>query len=172
MKKIALLAIAAGASAAFAQPATYLDLGVIGSGGTYIFNTDDSVLVTGGNMDTELGLWDSVGTLLDADDDGSDTPGLWSEIEIELAEGVYWLAVSEFNSVFEDGWVNSGSALEDGESGTAIMNINGAFAGSLEFSDTSDQESAFFRVEVVPTPASASLLALGGMAAGRRRRSA
>ncbi len=169
MKKIALLVLAAGASAAIAQPAVFVDLGVIGGEGTYIFNTDSSVMVTGSNIDTELGLWDNAGILLDADDDGS-ALSLWSEISAELTEGVYWLAVSEFNSTFENDWINTGSAFEDGESGTAVLNINGSFAGSSDVSDLSHQESAFFRVEVIPSPASASLLALGGIAAGRRRR--
>lgn len=171
MKKIALSAITLSMAAgmAAAQPAAFTDLGVIGGEGVYVFDTENTVNVTGGNTDTELGLWDAAGTLLDADDDGA--TGLWSEISANLSAGVYYLGIGEFNSVFEDGFLNTGSSWESGELSDVDLNINGMLAGEHNGAgDQLDQETAFFQVTVVPAPASAGLLAFGGLVATRRRR--
>ncbi len=165
---VALFAIAGVAQA---QPTDFLDLGVIGGEGTYSFDTTGSTNHGGGDLDTEIGLWDAAGTLLAADDDGLGFP--FSIVTEDLTAGVYWIGISEFNSVFEDGWVNSGSAFEADESGTTVLNINGVFAGQKDAGDeatTGLPETAFYKVTVVPAPASLALLGLGGLAAARRRR--
>jgi hypothetical protein len=172
MKKLALLALVAGTSAAVAQPASFIDLGVIGGEGIYVFNTDNSVNTAPNtfNTDTEMGLWDAAGTLIAADDDGS-ALNLWSQITANLTAGMYFIGISEFNSVFENGFLNTGTGFEGGDLANLDLNINGTLAG--EFNNASDQlaqETAFFKVTVVPAPASAGLLAFGGLLAARRRR--
>jgi len=169
-------ALAVSASAALAAPLTYTDLGIIGGSGSYTFDTVGSVHTgTGqtGDVDTELAIWAVDGMLLAQDDD--DGPGLFSLITIDLDPGTYFLGISEFNSIFEDDFINSGSGFETDEAATAMLNINDAFAGSIVgLNDSFDQETGFFQVTVanVPVPAALPLLA-SGMAllgfAGRRR---
>lgn len=176
MNKIALIATAGIASFAVAQPASFVDLGTIGAPGTYSFDTAGSFNITGGfDLDTEIGLWDAAGTLLADDDDGLGFP--FSIVTEDLGAGMYFVGIGEFNSVFEDGFGNSGSSLEDGESGDAVLNINSVFAGSQIFDAVAGAdgiaapgETAFFKVTVVPTPGAAAVLGLGGLVAVRRRR--
>lgn len=174
MNKVAISAIALSMAAgmAAAQPAAFDDLGVIGGEGVYVFDTENSinVLISTGNTDTELALWDAAGTLIDSNDDTIGL-GFWSEVTANLAAGVYYLGIGEFNSIFEDGFINSGSSWESGELSDVDLNINGVLAGEHNGAgDHLDQETAFFQVEVVPAPASAGLLAFGGLVATRRRR--
>ncbi len=163
MKKfLAIAAVAGLATAAAAQPASFIDLGEIGGPGNYTFDTN------GSPFDTELGLWDNTGTLLFSDDDGGD--GLNSLINADLTEGMYWLGVSEFNSIFENGWLNTGSAFEGGDDAQVTLNINTVFAGGGLAGAALEQETLFFKVTVVPAPGAAALLGLGGLVALRRRR--
>lgn len=168
---LAIAALAAAAGTVAAQPANFLDLGVIGGEGAYTFDTIGSFMTSSqSDMDTELGLWDNAGTLIDQDDDGAGFP--FSLINANLTAGVYWLAISEFNSDFANGWVNNGTMFESGEFGDCVVNIDGVFAGSrvAGHPDTGNEPNAFFKVTVVPAPASMALLGLGGIAAIRRRR--
>lgn len=178
MQKVSFLALAIAicfTATAQAQPPSFVDLGVIGTpGSTFIFNTDNSLFDGGANIDTELGLWDSSGILISSDDDGS-AVGLFSEITETLPAGEYFLGISEFNSVFEDGFVNSGTGFEAGEFGTVTLNIDGAFAGSQIAGnpDTGFEQTGFFRVEVSAVPEPTSVLVLfgtAGLALVRRRR--
>lgn len=168
-----LAVVAAMAAVANAQPGSFIDLGNIGAAGTYIFDTVGTTdVVTGANVDTELGIWDMGGTLLAANDDFGGT--LFSQITIDLTDGMYFLGVSEFNSVFGDGFVNTGDAFEGGDDANVVLNINGAFAGGGVAGSFLDQETLFFKVtvgNVIPEPTSAGLLALGlvGLVARRRR---
>ena len=153
----------------FAQPVTFTDLGVIGDSGTYVFNTDNSVFTAGGtgNVDTELGLWDDSGVLLASDDDGSALAS-WSEITITLAPGVYFLGNSEFNSVFADVFLNTGTAFEAGEVANLTLNIDGSLAGTISgVSEAFDQETGFFRIELsAPACPDVSNLMAGNFADG------
>jgi hypothetical protein len=170
---ISIAAIAALAGSASAAPASFIDLGVIGAPGSYTFNTDGSFNTAFQfDADTELGLWDSAGTLLGEDDDGS-AVGLFSEITVNLPAGEYFLGISEFNSDFEDGFLNILNPLEAGDVIDVVLNINGSFAGSQTIQDLGTDgtaETGFFRVEVIPAPGAAGLLGLAGLAAARRRR--
>lgn len=165
---IAIAIVGSLISTAEAQPPTFLDLGDIGDAGLFVFDTE------GSGFDTELGLFDSDGLVLDSDDDGG--PGLESEIEFNLPDGTYFLAISEFNSVFEDGFLNTGTAFEPGETATAILNINGTFGGSLDIGEAAGlDETGFFQVTVgggaIPEPTSALvLIGAAGTALLRRRR--
>lgn len=76
---------------------------------------DGNVLITttdGG--DTELGLWDSNGDLIDDDDDGGE--GLFSSLLVELDDGLYVIGGSVFNVRFEDDFRVVGDGLEQGDS--------------------------------------------------------
>ncbi|MEM1183860.1 MAG: DVUA0089 family protein [Planctomycetota bacterium] len=169
--KTAIFAVAGAAAVALAQPASFDDLGVIGGEGTYSFDTTGSFNVTGAfDLDTEIGLWDASGTLLDSDDDGLGFP--FSIVTADLSAGMYFIGIGEFDSIFGDGFTNTGTSLEDGEQGDAVLNINGSFAASQIFDAVpgGNGETAFFKVTVVPAPGAAALLGLGGLAAVRRRR--
>jgi hypothetical protein len=150
MKKITFLMVAAlVAFTAYGQaPTDFLDLGEIGEEGEYVFDTVGSVHTDAssstGNVDTELGLWDESGTLVDSNDD---TTGLFSKITATLVPGVYFLGSSEFNSLFEDGFINSGTGFEDGDVADMVLNINGALAGTVEdVTNAFEQGTAFLEL--------------------------
>ena len=175
-------AIVGFSATANAQPADFVDLGNIGAAGNFVFDTTGSTNITnGGNLDTEIGLFDSSGILLDNDDDGLGFP--FSVIDIDLAPGEYFVAISEFDSIFADGFSVTGTQFEAGESGEAVLNINGLLAASLVIGDAATTgllEVAFFRFEigdadVIPLPAAFPLF-LAGLAglriAGRKKKTA
>ena len=167
---IAGAAVALTAVSAFGQPASFVDLGVIGGEGTYSFDTSGSLNITGGfDLDTEIGLWAGDGTLLASDDDGLGFP--FSIVTEALTAGEYYIGIGEFDSIFEDGFINSGTSLED-ENALAVLNIDGVFADSQDLigSNTVDGETAFWRVEVIPAPGAVALAGLAGVAGLRRRR--
>ena len=124
-------------------PTNSINLGIVGPSGSYTLDT------IGSGFDTEIGIWDATGNLLASDDDGG--PGTESSVTINLTDGIYFVAISEFSSTFEDGFVNSGSAFEPGDLETAVLNINGNSLGSIQIGeDLSVDETAFFRFEVGP----------------------
>ena len=133
------------ASTAVAQPDSFINLGIVGQSGSFTLDT------IGSGFDTEIGIWDANGALLISDDDGG--PGTESSATLTLTDGVYFVAISEFNSVFEDGFVNSGTAFEAGDIETAILNINGSQFGSRTIGeDPTVDETAFYRFQVGGTP--------------------
>ena len=164
---------------AFAQPASFTDLGVIGPPGTYDFSSENSLNTapSAGNTDTEIGLWDAAGTLLAANDDT--TLGgycCWSAISENLAAGDYYIGIAEWNSVFANGFLNTGSAWEPGELSDVVLNINGVQAGTyVGASDALDQETVFFKVTiqaivgtppVISCPADIMINTTGGLCTG------
>ncbi|MBB80003.1 MAG: hypothetical protein CMN02_03205 [Roseibacillus sp.] len=97
-----------------------INLGVIGSERTTI--SVDTFLTT---FDTELGLFNSDGDLLDSDDDtpnpltGSNTQ---SQIQLPLpVAGTYYLAAAQYNTTFADGFSVSGGP----SGGVILLNYNG-----------------------------------------------
>lgn len=181
MKSAVLFAALAAAGATSAQPMSFIDLGAIGNAGNYVFDTAGTVALQGGDIfadvDTEMAIWDASGLLLDQNDDPPGGAfGDPSEITIDLAEGVYYIAVSEFNSVFGDDFLNDvvTPPFEDGDIYAVDLRANGSLIGEADVGFDSatgfDNQTQFFRVEVVPAPGTAALLGLGGLAAARRRR--
>jgi hypothetical protein len=133
-----------------------IDLGVLGVAG------DFDITTFGSDFDTELGLYNALGGLI-ANNDDEDGPTLQSQIIETLAEGTYYIAVGGFNSSFAgDFGATGGNAA-----GNLVLNVNGdQVAGGA----TTAGQIQWYSFQVVPTPASASLLAFGGLLAARRRR--
>ena len=143
------------------DPGAYLDLTTNGS----------TIPDTGGNADTEIGLYDSDGVLIATDDDdglqfrSALSFGTGSGLSLgdlfdlggdslaggedgELFAGTYYLAIADWDHTFADGFVVNPVP------GTQVAPHN-------------------WRLEVysnIPAPAGLALAGLGGLAAARRRR--
>ncbi len=180
MQKAAFIAAVAGAAGfAVAAPSSFIDLGVVGTPGSYTFDTFGSELVQDAfgddvprDADTEIALYDAGGVVLAENDDAGGT--LLSEISLNLSAGVYFVAVGEFNSIWEPNFVNSGTSFEDGDIAEIDVNLNGSLVDEVTMGFDSatgfENQTQFWRLEVVPTPGAAGLLGLAGLAAVRRRR--
>lgn len=149
-----------GAPAAV-QP-TAIDLGVLGGPGNYVIDS------LGSDFDTELGLYDQAGNLISNNDDFG---GLQSLIDVAadtaflgLDPGTYFVALGGFNTAYgaTDFGVTAGTAA-----GNYELAINGNL---LDSGSLGTGEIQWFSFTVVPAPGAAGLLALGGLAAVRRRR--
>lgn len=116
------------------------------TGGALSFDTEGTTL--SGTNDTELGLYDSAGVLVDLDDDsGTGNLSLLSFADGELAAGQYYLAVGAFNTVFEGDFLASSGSTQTGS-----LVVNGLSPASP-----------------VPEPASMAALGVGALALLRRR---
>lgn len=131
-----------------------IDLGVLGVAGEFDIDT------FGSDFDTELGLYGALGNLIANNDDAV---GLQSQVIETLAEGTYYIAVGGFNSIFAGGFGATGGNA----AGNLVLNVNGDQVAS---GATTGGQIQWYSFQVVPTPASASLLAFGGLLAARRRR--
>ncbi|MEO1534099.1 MAG: hypothetical protein AAFS11_00870 [Planctomycetota bacterium] len=102
-----------------------------------------------GDNDTEIGLYDASGNLIATNDDEDFGAGILTSVLNDstvgaLADGTYFVAVGNFNTVF-------GPAFDVTSDSTAV--------GETKLT-----------ASFIPAPASAALLGLGGLAAARRRR--
>ncbi|MFG0274568.1 MAG: hypothetical protein ACF8QF_05890 [Phycisphaerales bacterium] len=148
-------------SQAATGPTAFTDLGVVAT-------TSDvfSINTFGSGFDTELGLFNSWGGLIDNNDDAGGT--LQSEIAgLQLAAGEYYFNLGGFNTIYGAGGFE---ALVDAglgsDGGTFVGDINGiAFGGTL-----SADSNVWYRFEVVPTPGAAVTFAMAGLFCARRRR--
>lgn len=179
----ALLIVAAMAAVATAQPATFTDLGNIGTAGSFTFDTVGSAILPAGTnpggalVDTELALWDAAGVLLDENDDDPSIPSFQSQIVATLGPGTYFLGIGEFNATFADNFVNTGTGFEAGESANIVLNVLGSLgplSGSAVAGDDGSgfEETAFFQVTVsaIPEPTTGVVIAMGGLIGLSRRR--
>jgi len=100
------------------QPPVAMDLGILGGSGSYDINS------FGSDFDTELGLYNSNGNLLANNDDAGGT--LQSQVIQSLGEGVYYIALGGFNTVYSGLFgVTPGNA-----SGNYILTVNGQIESS------------------------------------------
>lgn len=138
-------------------PSSFIDLGAIAS------DTDSFTIDSfGSDFDTELGLYNNMGILLDTNDDAG---GLQSELAVSnLAQGDYWVALGGFNTNYGDGFDATADAGSAG--GNAVLNYNGQTTNTAVASETVQ----WFHFNVTPAPSSIALLGLGGLAMARRRR--
>lgn len=152
-----------------AAPSSFIDLGAV-AGEFEPFSID----TFGSGMDTELGFFNHAGGLAEANDDAGG--GLESELLVPgLPAGDYFFNVGGFNTNYGEGGFEAlvGSSGSDG--GDFVINISSlalpsalrsqAYAGTLD-ADTNQ----FFRITIVPTPGTAAILGVVGLAGIRRRR--
>jgi hypothetical protein len=134
-----------------------VDLGVVANESD-IFNIGTEA----SDFDTEIGLYSSTGALLANDDDSG--AGLTSLISgNQLAAGTYYLAVGGFNTSFAPFFSVTGGS-DTGNVGGLVNNTT--FTGEI----TAPGQVLWYSFSVVPTPGAFSVLAMGGVIAGRRRR--
>lgn len=140
-------------------PSSFINLGVVADDDD-IFSLDTA----GSDFDTEIGLFNDFGGLIASNDD--DFPNLTSLIDnIQLEAGTYYFSVSGFNTNFNnDGFGAVPGLGSDG--GSIGGSINGVtFSGSV-----ASESVQWYSFQVVPTPGALSVLGLGALVAGRRRR--
>ncbi|MEL6499501.1 MAG: PEP-CTERM sorting domain-containing protein [Planctomycetota bacterium] len=157
-----------GAPAAV-QPAA-IDLGVLGNDG------DNFVIDSfGSGFDTELGLYAQDGVLVSTNDDA--VAGVFGPSEIDVADdtafdglgaGEYFIALGGFNTIYDatDFGANPDAGL-GAEGGDFVVSVNGV---EVATGSQPADSITWLKFTVVPAPASAALLGLGGLAAVRRRR--
>ncbi len=122
----------------------------------------------GSDFDTELGLYDSEGTLLVFNDDAEFGEAGPSEIILSegLEPGVYYVALTGYQALFADGFEVDVDTPQGSEGGMFDLTIN----SFLVQGDHPADSVSWFSFEVVPAPSSMAAFALGGVFAGRRRR--
>ncbi|MEQ8768982.1 MAG: hypothetical protein RIB60_00580 [Phycisphaerales bacterium] len=140
------------ASFEFSGGVSATNLGNLGSNVTFDTN--------GSGADTEIAVYTLDGILVDTNDDNGGG-GLWSLLNLSLADGSYLLVVGTFNASFGDG-----AAIGGAGSGSSVLNVNGNTVASGQLASGQLDVYSF----TIPAPGSAALLGLGGLAAIRRRR--
>ncbi len=139
------------------SPADAIALGILGDEATVI-SLDTFGSATG---DTELGIFDSEGNFLLANDDAP-TGGLQSSLAFTALEGTYFVAAGEWNTGFSNDFGATGPS-----GGLITLNHNnGSSTGTI-----SESGALWFSFGIVPEPSSMSLIALAGLTFLRRRRS-
>ncbi|MEO1129038.1 MAG: hypothetical protein AAFX05_04930 [Planctomycetota bacterium] len=141
-------------------PASFIDLGSVN-------NTPFTIDTLGSDFDTELGFFNSAGGLAEADDDGAGFPLSLLDVPA-LPEGMYFFNAGGFNTIYGSGGYE---AIVDGglgsEGGNLVLNFNGGEVYNAALAADTNQ---WFKITVVPTPGTAGLLAVAGLAGVRRRR--
>jgi hypothetical protein len=141
-------------------PSSFIDLGSVN-------NSPFTIDTIGSDFDTELGFFNSAGGLADADDDGAGFPLSLLNVPA-LPEGMYFFNAGGFNTIYGAGGYE---AIVDGglgsEGGNLVLNFNGSEVYNAPLAADTNQ---WFKITVVPTPGTAGLLAVAGLAGVRRRR--
>lgn len=152
-----------------------------------------------GAIDGEIFLFDSnLNEIGHNDDDNTVVTGLSSRLDANLLPGTYYIAIGDFNTAsrtqngatanggnanyadrsttgnrtdFTDLLVRSSGLARaaNGDFGLSLA-FNGGAAAITESDGATGQEVEWYVITVIPTPGTASLLALGGLLSLRRRR--
>jgi hypothetical protein len=121
-------------------------------GDQLVIDTLGSLTAAGfSGVDTEIGLYDSLGNLVVTNDDIAFPANPESRVVRNpgaLAAGTYYLAVTQFNGIFNPGWNVTASASSSGDFSGSNIRVN----------------------FTVPAPSSLALIGMGGLLAARRRR--
>lgn len=118
-------------------------------------------------FDTEIGLYDSAGNLLDSDDD--DGFGAQSVLSYGAGSGELLGGTGTTDTLAVIGAGQDGGMLAAGEYYVVIGGFNTVF-GASNFSVTAGTATGDFKLTIVPAPGALALLGLGGLVAARRRR--
>lgn len=138
-----------------------IDLG--GIDGTIQLNTLGTTLAP--NNDTEIALYSNSGIKLFENDDFGG--GLLSAINAgELPDGVYYVAVAGFNTVFGNGWATTSTSPHAGNAVLNVTNGTDTLTGSGNLAAAGVNWYCF----TVPTPGALAIVGMGGLVAIRRRR--
>ena len=139
----------------------------IGGSETYV---DISTSFGSGSTDTEIGLFDAAGNVLGSDDDNG--IGRASTLSYGTGSGLMLGDSGELSGGFAAG--GDGAMLSSGTYYVAFggfdTTFSNGFGASSTFFDFDDAPMTLTVYAGVPTPASASLLAAGGLIVARRRR--
>lgn len=143
-------------------PPTSIHLGAIGPGPLTIH--------TGGSgIDTEIGLYNSLGILIAEDNDGlNSSPGESRLAGQDLPAGTYYLAVTRFTSDSQFGPL-SFAATGVGDTATSALSVGNGI-DLLSGSGALPAGGVTWYSFTVPTPSAAALLGIGTLATLRRRR--
>jgi hypothetical protein len=119
-------------------------------------------------FDTELGLYDSNGSLLAFNDDAD--PDEFGPSQIlrpsGLVEGTYYIALTGHNAIFADGFAVNVNTPQGSEGGLYGLSINGVVING----EHPAESVSWLSFEVIPGPGVWSVLAMSGWLGARRRR--
>ncbi|MCA9276508.1 MAG: DVUA0089 family protein [Phycisphaerales bacterium] len=125
------------------SPLDYEDLGVVADA-----MRGFDIETTGADFDTEIGLFDATGTLIATNDDEAPGSILTSALrDLELTEGIYYLAVAGYNVFFDDGFSID---IRVGGASTLGGFVPVKVGTTLSFSSVDPDRAQWFAFEVAP----------------------
>ncbi len=114
-----------------ASSVRWVEFNYDGGSQTLTFDTEGSTIATGN--DTEIGLYNSAGSLLGNDDDGG-TGSLSSLTLTNLAAGTYYIVAGGFNTIFGTSGFNATSTSN--RTGTLVFNVTASATTNLVCNNT------------------------------------
>lgn len=121
-------------------------IGFIGQAGEQL-----TFATLGSSFDTEIAIWNAAGNLLASNDDAVPGSILQSQIDIQLTQGLYYLSLSGYNTVFGEGF--GVDIVNCSEGGMFVLD-----AGSVNLTgQLGAGRGMFYAFEVAPPPCPADL---------------